>query len=61
MQPIETLMHEHRLIEKVLTAAGYPPNAGEPPVLVHSTSIKRDPQWEILGVRVTETNPADLK
>ena len=48
-------------IEKALTEAGYPPNAGEPPVLVHLTDIKRDPQWELLGVRVTETNPADLK
>ncbi|MFN2147643.1 MAG: heavy-metal-associated domain-containing protein [Anaerolineales bacterium] len=48
-------------IEKVLTEAGYPPNAGEPPMLVHLTNIKRDPQWELLGVRVTETNPADLK
>jgi copper chaperone CopZ len=48
-------------IEKVLTAAGYPPNEGEPPLLVHPTSIKRDPQWALFGVRVTETNPADLK
>jgi copper chaperone CopZ len=48
-------------LEKALSDAGYPPNEGEPPILVHPSSIKRDPQWELLGVRVTETNPADLK
>lgn len=48
-------------LEKALADAGYPPKEGEPPVLVEPTSIKRDPQWELLGVRVTQTNPADLK
>ncbi|MGD2161668.1 MAG: hypothetical protein PVG02_02265 [Anaerolineales bacterium] len=48
-------------LEKTLSEAGYPPNEGEPPVLVHTSSIKRDPQWELLGVRSTQTNPADLK
>lgn len=47
-------------LENVLSEAGYAPNAGEPPVLVQPTDIKRDPQWELLGVRVTQTNPADL-
>jgi copper chaperone CopZ len=48
-------------LEKVLDDAGYAPNAGEPPILVQPTSIKRDPQWELIGVRTTQTNPADLK
>ncbi len=48
-------------VEKALSDAGYPPNEGEPPILVHPTSIKRDPQWELIGVRATQTNPADLK
>lgn len=48
-------------IEKVLTEAGYPPNEDEAPFLMHMTSTKRDPQWELHGVRVTQTNPADLK
>lgn len=48
-------------LEKALGDAGYPPNEGEIPILVHPSSIKRDPQWELLGVRVTQTNPADLK
>jgi copper chaperone CopZ len=48
-------------LETVLSDAGYPPNEGEPPILIHPSSIKRDPQWELLGVRTTQTNPADLK
>lgn len=48
-------------LEKALSEAGYPPNEGEPPILVQPTNIKRDPQWELLGVRSTQTNPADLK
>jgi copper chaperone CopZ len=48
-------------LEKALSDAGYSPNEGEPPVLVQPTSIKRDPQWELIGVRSTQTNPADLK
>jgi copper chaperone CopZ len=48
-------------LEKALSDAGYPPNEGAPPVLVHPTDIKRDPQWELLGVRTTKTNPIDLK
>jgi copper chaperone CopZ len=48
-------------LEKALSEAGYPPNSGEPPILVQPNSIKRDPQWELLGVRTTQTNPADLK
>jgi hypothetical protein len=48
-------------IEKTLTELGYPPGEGETPILVESSAIKRDPQWEDSGSRVTETNQADLK
>lgn len=48
-------------IEETLREAGYPPGEGDTPVLVEASSIKRDPQWEILNVRVTETDQADLK
>ena len=49
-------------IEEALSKAGYPPGDGETPILVEfSPDIKRDPQWEILGNRVTETNQIDLE
>ena len=49
-------------IEAALTKAGYPPGPGPIPELVTvSPKIKRDPQWELLGSRVTETNEADLR
>jgi copper chaperone CopZ len=48
-------------IEKVLAKAGYPTDGGELPLLMHLTNIKRDPQWALHGVRVTQTNPVDLK
>jgi copper chaperone CopZ len=47
-------------IEKALDQAGYPPGEGETPILVKASAIKRDPQWEVLDIRVTETNTADL-
>jgi copper chaperone CopZ len=46
-------------IEKTLAKSGYAVGDGEPPILVETNAIKRDPQWELLGVRVTETNRAD--
>ena len=46
-------------IEKALAEAGYPVGEGEVPVLVQPTDIHRDPQWEGLDARVTETNQAD--
>lgn len=52
---------EPEQIEEALRDAGYPPGEGETPMLVEFSSIKRDPQWEVLGSRVTETNQADLK
>jgi len=48
-------------IEKALAEAGYPVGEGEVPVLVQPTAIRRDPQWEVLGARVTETNQVDIE
>ncbi len=48
-------------IEENLANAGYPVGAGETPVLVEASKIKRDPQWQVLGIRVTETNMADVE
>jgi copper chaperone CopZ len=48
-------------IEKTLAEAGYPVGQGEVPVLVQPREIRRDPHWEVLDVRVTETNRADIE
>ena len=48
-------------IEKVLAEAGYPVGEGETPILVQPSEIRRDPQWEVLGWRTTETNQADIE
>ncbi len=49
-------------IEEALTKAGYPPGKGTTPILVTASSdLKRDPHWEKLGSRVTETNQKDLE
>jgi len=47
-------------IEQALTEAGYPVGAGETPVLVQPNAIQRDPRWEVLGARVTQTNQSDI-
>lgn len=47
-------------IEKALAAAGYPVGEGETPILVQPNTMQRDPRWEILGVRVTQTNQSDV-
>jgi copper chaperone CopZ len=47
-------------IEKALADAGYPVGDGEMPVVVQPTQIRRDPQWAE-GVRMTQTNRADLE
>jgi copper chaperone CopZ len=47
-------------IEAALKKAGYPPGEGETPVLVEASAIKRDPNWEKLGSRTTESNQIDL-
>ena len=48
-------------IEKALAEAGYPVGEGQVPVVVQPTDLRRDPQWEVLGSRMTETNQADLE
>ena len=48
-------------VEEALAGAGYPVGEGEVPVLVQPTDLRRDPQWEVLGSRMTETNRADLE
>jgi copper chaperone CopZ len=48
-------------IEEALAEAGYPVGEGETPVLVQPTDIRRDPRWEVLGSRMTETNQADIE
>ncbi len=48
-------------IEKALAEAGYPVGEGELPVLALPGTRLRDPQWEVLGSRMTETNQADLE
>lgn len=46
-------------IEQALAEAGYPVGEGQPPMLVQPGNVQRDPQWEVLGARTTETNQAD--
>ena len=48
-------------IEEALANAGFPVGEGEPPVLVEFNDIKRDPKWEVLGIRVTETYEAEVQ
>ncbi len=48
-------------IEEALANAGYPVGEGEPPVLVEFGDVKRDPKWEELGIRVTETYEAEVQ
>jgi len=48
-------------IEQALTEAGYPVGEGRTPVLVQHDEKRRDPKWNVLGPRVTETNRADIE
>lgn len=48
-------------ITKALNDAGYAGEGEQTPILVQADMIKRDPQWEVAGSRVTRTNPADNK
>jgi copper chaperone CopZ len=48
-------------MKKALSEAGYAGDEEQTPVLVMADAIKRDPQWEVVGSRVTRTNPADNK
>ena len=47
-------------IEQALAQAGYPPGE-ETPILASSGKRFRDPTWQEMGTRVTETNQADNK
>ena len=47
-------------IEGALAAAGYPAGDGATPVLVLPDEIHRDPQWNVLGARLTKTNQNDI-
>ena len=46
-------------IEQALAQTGYGPDQTTP-VLAESAAQYKDPSWEALGSRVTETNQADL-
>jgi copper chaperone CopZ len=46
-------------IQEALAEAGYPVGEGGVPVLVEPTEIRRDPQWETLGVRLAGTSEID--
>jgi copper chaperone CopZ len=48
-------------IEKALADAGYPVGQGEVPIVVQPTEIRRDPQWAVMGSRMTKTSQADLE
>jgi copper chaperone CopZ len=47
-------------IEQALVGAGYGPDKTTP-ILAESGKQFKDPAWEALGVRDTETNQADLQ
>lgn len=48
-------------VEKALAEAGYPVGEGEAPILTLPTENRKDPRWQEAGMRMTETNQADLK
>jgi copper chaperone CopZ len=52
---------EQAAIEKALAEAGYPVGEGGTPVLAQRTDKRRDPRWDTLDARVTETNRTDLE
>ncbi len=46
-------------IQEALAEAGYPVGEGGVPVVVEPTKIRRDPQWETLGIRLAATSEVD--
>lgn len=48
-------------IEKALVDAGYTPDAATPILADPGGSQFKDPAWDVLGARVTQTNEADRK
>ena len=51
---------EASAIEEAVAKAGYPPDQGTP-VLAPVAERFKDPAWDALDVRVTETNESDIK
>ena len=49
------------VISQSLEQAGYPVGNGQLPAGPSAASNAKDPAWDALGVRVTETNQADLE
>ena len=48
-------------IGKALAEAGYPVGEGGPPILAQRDEIARDPKWDVLGFRTSETYRADIE
>lgn len=48
-------------VEEALAEAGYPVGEGEVPTVVQPTDIRRDPQWDVLGLRMSKTSGVDLE
>jgi copper chaperone CopZ len=48
-------------IEKALVDAGYTPDASTPILADPGGAQFKDPAWDVLGARVTQTNEADRK
>ena len=46
-------------IEQALTEAGYGPDKGTP-ILAESDEQFKDPAWDVIGPRVTQTDQVDL-
>ncbi len=46
-------------MEKALAEAGYPVGEGEMPMLALPGTRLRDPQWQDMSLRMTETNQTD--
>ena len=48
-------------LEKALADAGYPVGEGGVPIVIPPTELRRDPQWAVMGSRMTETSQIDLE
>lgn len=59
MVAYDTATVDSAAIGEALGEAGYPVGEGGVPVVVEPTEIRRDPQWEALGVRLAATSQVD--
>ena len=50
---------DESVIGETLNEGGYPVEGEETPFLIERNRIGRDPQWNKLSVRTTQTNPKD--